>query len=74
MSVGPINASDSPRRNPVFAKPPPWQAPSDDAGQLHAMSDADEADGPPSGAERIACIIDSWVPTASITECAPGRW
>jgi hypothetical protein len=39
-------------------------------GQLHTMSDADV---PPSRAERMACIIDSWVPTASITECAPSR-
>src|SRR5438067_1630477 len=26
---------------------------------------------PPGRALRIACIIDSWLPTASTTECAP---
>jgi len=34
------------------------------------LQDADVADVA-AGRDRIACLIDSWVPTASITKCAP---
>jgi hypothetical protein len=38
-------------------------------GQLDVVGDADVATCPPGPVERMACIIDSWVATASITEC-----
>jgi len=41
------------------------------ARQFHPVGDTDISMWPPGRVTRRACIIDSWVPTASMTECAP---
>ena len=38
--------------------------------QLDAVGDPDVAAVPAGRVEAVACIIDSWVPTASMTQCA----
>jgi hypothetical protein len=42
-------------------------------GQLDLVGDADVADMAAGAGERIACIIDSWVPTASMRRARRAR-